>query len=174
MFSDPKHNLEQFMIGEGTKLVEFGAGSGHYALEAGKMVGESGKVFAIDVQPALLERIKTLAKENNLNNIDTITADLEQKGGSKLKDGSCDAGIVANVLFQIEDKGSFTEEVARVIRSGGKVLVVDWTDSFGGLGPHPKDIVSTDAVQRLFEERGFSVEKNIYAGDHHFGIIMRK
>lgn len=174
MFSDPKHNIEQFMIGEGSKVVEFGAGSGHYAIEAGKVVGESGKVFAIDVQPTLLERIKTLAKDNNLDNIETITADLEKRGGSKLKDGSCDAGIVANVLFQIENKEDFSEEVARVIRPGGKILIVDWTDSFGGLGPYPENVVSVDEVKRLFEGRGFNVEKNIYAGDHHYGIIMRK
>jgi ubiquinone/menaquinone biosynthesis C-methylase UbiE len=174
MFSDPKHNIEQFMLGEGARVVEFGAGSGHYAIEAGRVVGESGKVFAIDVQPALLERIKTLAKDNNLNNVETITADLENREGSKLREGSCDAGIVANVLFQIENKESFSEEVARVIRPGGKLLVVDWTDSFGGLGPHPENVVSSDEVKRLFEMRGFNVEKTIYAGDHHFGIIMRK
>jgi len=54
------------------------------------------------------------------------------------------------------------------------VLVVDWTDSFGGLGPQPDDILSEDAARAMFEEVGLAFEKNIDAGEHHYGIIFKK
>ena len=174
MFSDPKHNIEQFMLGEGMKVAEFGAGSGHYVVAAGRAVGESGRVYAIDIQKDLLGRIKSLASENGLSNIEVVWGDLEKLNGSKLRDGSCDAGIAANILSQVENSQVFADEVCRVIRNGGKLLVVDWSDSFGGLGPHSDNVISEADTRSLFLERGFSVEKSIYAGEHHFGVIFRK
>lgn len=174
MFSDPQHNIEQFMLGEGAKVADFGAGSGHYAVWASEAVGGEGKVYALEIQKDLLSRLSSLVKERGANNVEVIWADLEKEGGSTLKDASIDSGIVANVLFQIENKGSFAKEVSRVIRPGGKLLVVDWSDSFGHLGPHHDHIVSQAEAKELFEKQGFVVEKPIYAGEHHFGIIMRK
>ena len=174
MFSDPKHNIEQFMLGEGMKVAEFGAGSGHYVVAASRAVGESGRVYAIDIQKDLLGRIKSLASENGLSNVEVVWGDLEKLNGSKLRDESCDAGIAANVLSQVENSQTFADEVRRVIRKGGKLLVVDWSDSFGGLGPHPDNVVSEADTRSLFTERGFSAEKSIYAGEHHFGVVFRK
>jgi len=174
MFSDPEHNIEQLMLGQGMKVAEFGVGSGHYALSAGKAVGESGRIYAIDIQRGLLERLKSLTREKSLSNVEIVWGDLEAPNGSKLGSELCDAGIVANVLSQVEDKGSFSREVFRVIKKGGKILLVDWSDSFGGLGPHKDDIIKEAEAKALFEKLGFSVEKSIYAGEHHFGIILRK
>jgi ubiquinone/menaquinone biosynthesis C-methylase UbiE len=174
MFSDPQHNIEQFMLGEGAKVADFGAGSGHYTLWASQAVGDDGKVYAIEIQKDVLSRLSSLTKERGAVNVEVVLADLEANRGSMLKDASVDAGIVANILFQIEDKESFAKEVSRVIRPGGKILVVDWADSFGHLGPHPEHVVSQSEAKSLFEKQGFSVEKAIYAGEHHFGIIMRK
>lgn len=162
------------MPGEGAKVADFGAGSGHYSLAAADAVGDEGFVYAIEIQKDLLSRLKRTASDRGLSNIEVLWADLEKEKGSTLKSGSIDAGIVANVLFQIKDKKVFAKEVWRVIRNGGKVLVVDWTDSFGHLGPHPKHLVKEETARSLFEEVGFKPEKNIYAGEHHFGMIMRK
>lgn len=174
MFSDPKHNIEQFMLGEGMRVADFGVGSGQYAIEAAKVVREGGRVYALDIQKDLLIRVKKMAQDQGLNNVEIVWADLEKPGSSKLRDLVADAAIVSNVLFQIEDKDSFLDEVVRVIRPGGKVLVVDWSDSFGGLGPQPEHIVKESEVENGFREKGFTVEKRIYAGEHHFGIIFRK
>lgn len=174
MFSDPKHNIEQFMLGEGSKVADLGAGSGHYTIAAAKAVGDSGKVFAVDVQKDLLERISALAKEEKLHNVSTVWGNIDKLGGSKIRDGSVDAAIVSNVFFQLDDKEEAIREVGRILRSGGKVMFVDWTDSFGGLGPPAEDIVTEDEVKMLFSKHGFVVDKSMYAGEHHFGIIFRK
>lgn len=174
MFSDPKHNIEQFMIGEGTKVADFGAGSGHYTIEAAKAVGDSGFVYAVEIQRDLLDRVKNLAREKNLHNVEVLWGDLEKIGGSGLGDSSVNSVIVSNILFQIENKEDFIKEAARVLKPGGKLLLVDWTDSFGGMGPAPEMVVSEDVVTSLFKKNGFIVDKNIYAGEHHFGKILRK
>ena len=72
------------------------------------------------------------------------------------------------------DKKSFAKEVYRIVKKGGKILVIDWTDSFRSMGPHPESIVVRDVAKKLFEECGFKFEKDIESGEHHYGIILRK
>ncbi len=49
-FSDPQKNLERIGIPQGITVVDLGAGSGHYAIGAARLVGKEGRVYAVDVQ----------------------------------------------------------------------------------------------------------------------------
>ena len=174
MFSDPERNLNQFVLGSGTTVVDFGAGSGAYSFAASESVGEHGKVYAIDVQKDLLDKLKKEAKERHLSNIETIWSDLDHLGGTKLRDGSIDAVIASNVFFQIENKDNASMEMKRILKKGGRVLLIDWMDSFGGMGPEPKAVFGENKAKELFKKHGFAEDGKIDAGAHHYGIILRK
>ncbi len=173
-FSDPEQNIRQFGLSSHMVVADFGVGSGFYALLAGAAVGDSGKVYAIDLQRDLLSRVASLARDQGISSLEVIAGDLNHERSSGLKDGSVDAAIVANVLFQIENRDVFAREVARVLRKGGRALVIDWSESFGGIGPHPSHVVPKEEALSLFLNAGLSFGKAIVAGDHHYGFIMRK
>lgn len=171
MFSDPASNLAKLGLSEGMKVADIGAGSGFYALEAGKRVGGSGRVFAIDVQKDLLGRLASLAQAAHLRNIEVVWANAEKIGGTKLKDASIDRIIVSNVLFQISDQDDFALEMKRIMKPGGKLLLVDWS----GVTPlSPKTIIPAAKAQTLFEKNGFAVEQSFQSGDHHYGFILSR
>jgi ubiquinone/menaquinone biosynthesis C-methylase UbiE len=175
MFSDPDKNIEQFDLGEGNYVADFGAGSGFYSFAAAEAVGHSGKVYAIDVQKDLLEKLKHEARNiRHLNNVEIVWADLDHLGGTRLRDSSLDAVIVANVFFQLEKKENACLEIKRVLKPGGRVLFVDWASSFGGMGPQSKDVFYEEKAKQLFEKYGFKVDRTISAGAQHYGIIFRK
>lgn len=178
MFSDPQKNLEQFDVTPPMIVGDFGSGSGHYSLALAKMVGDGGRVYAIDIQKELLSKLKNEAAKNHIFNIDVIWADFETPLGSHLKDKTLDRAVVSNVLFQINDKGNFIKEVERVLRPSGKVLVIDWSDAPAagaeGVGPDKKNILAKDACRKLFEKNGFVFEREINAGEHHYGFIFSK
>lgn len=155
-------------------VADLGAGSAAYTIAAGQQVGNSGKVYAVEVQKDLLSNIKNLALKQGLSNVDVIWGDIESPGGTKIKDHSIDAAIVSNVLFQAEDKKGLVLEVKRILKPKGRVLVVDWKDSFGGMGPHNDHVVSEDFAKKLFIEHGFTIDRIISAGDHHYGFITIK
>ena len=173
-FAAPIKNVAQLGLREGMRVADLGAGSGHYTLAAAKRVGESGRVYAIEVQKELLARIKGLAKAEHLNNVEVIWGDVEEEGGVKLGDGTVDAVIISNILFQAENKTGLIEEAGRILKPGGKALVIDWIDSYGGMGPPASDIISSDDARRLCEEAGLILEKEFTAGAHHFGFIVKK
>ena len=172
MFSDQEKNLDQFGLQKGMRVADFGAGSGFYALTAAKLVGDKGKVYAVDIQKDLLVRLKKEAAAKKILNVEIIWGDLEKEGGAKLKDDSVDRVIISNLLFQIGKKESLVKEAARVLKPNGKVLVIDWTDSFGNLGPQEKDVFGKEAARTLFENGGFSLERTIDAGAHHYGLVF--
>ena len=54
------------------------------------------------------------------------------------------------------------------------MLVIDWADSFGNLGPTPAQVVTRAKARELFERAGFVFEKEITTGAHHYGIIFKR
>jgi hypothetical protein len=52
--------------------------------------------------------------------------------------------------------------------------VIDWSESFGGLGPRPQDVITKDKAIALFESLEFMLEREYEAGDHHYGFTVRK
>lgn len=173
-FSEPKSNVLQMGLKEGMKVGEFGAGSGHYALAAAHIVGHNGKVYAIDVQEDILKHLKDSAHRQHLRNIETVWGNIEKPGGTKLRDYTLDAVIIANTLFQVENKKGVIDEVNRVLRPGGKLLVIDWAGSYGGIGPRPDHVFSEHSAERVFIDAGFHKVKDFRAGAHHYAIVFEK
>jgi ubiquinone/menaquinone biosynthesis C-methylase UbiE len=173
-FSDPQKNIEAMGLHEGSVVADLGAGSGFYTLAAGHAVGPGGKVYSVDVQAELLARIKNSAHTQHLHNIEVIHGDVEVVGGTRLREVSVDAVFVCNILFQLEHKDGLVDEVKRILKPGGRVLIIDWEGSFGGMGPTQKDIVEERDAAALFEGHGFTKITAFDAGDHHYGLIYRK
>jgi ubiquinone/menaquinone biosynthesis C-methylase UbiE len=174
MFSDPTHCIEQFDLQSGSRVADLGAGTGAFSIAAATAVGEAGKVYAIEVQKGLLERLKNEARAARAQNVEALWGDIERINGTHLKDASVDAAVASNVLFQVEDKNGFVTETKRILKSGGKMLLIDWSDSFNNMGPHKNHVVTENAARELFEKTGFQFVKKIDAGQHHYGLVFRK
>ncbi|MFA6445917.1 MAG: class I SAM-dependent methyltransferase [Candidatus Paceibacterota bacterium] len=174
MFSDPVSNVEQFGISEGMHVADFGSGSGFYTLALAKAVGDIGKVYAIDIQKDLLQRLKNEAIRARMHNVEVVWGDLEHIGGMRLREASLDAVVLANIFFQVEDKTALVLEAKRILKRGSRALVVEWADSFGNMGAVDEAIVSPETIRELFKNNGFSFDREISAGEHHYGLIFRK
>lgn len=174
MFSDPSHNIAQFELQSGNKVADLGAGTGTLSILLAQAVGDAGKVYAIEVQKALLEKLKNHVSEARGHNIEALWGDIERLHGTHLKDHTVDAALASNVLFQVEQKDGFVAETKRILKPGGKVLLIDWSESFRGMGPHIDHVVTEGEARRLFEKGGFQFVRKIEAGAHHYGMIFRK
>lgn len=173
MFTNPEQNISHLGLTEGMRVADFGAGTGFYSKAASAKVGYTGKVYAIEVQKDLVKRLENDIASWGISNIDCIWGDIEKKGGTKISDRSMDVVIISNVLFQAEDKLGLIDEARRVLKQSGKILFIDWSDSFGGMGPTPESVVPESMVRELFEKRGFRFEESISTSAHHYGIIFK-
>lgn len=173
-FVRPQIVATHFHLYQGDRVADFGAGTGYFLPALSKAVGNEGVVYACEIQKNLVDELTILARERGLLNTEAMWCDLETPNGIKLANGMLDAGVLINTLFQLEDKKAAFAEIVRVIRPGGKLFVIDWTESFGGLGPHSEHIVSEATAKTQVEVAGFTFERNFPAGEHHYGLAFRR
>jgi ubiquinone/menaquinone biosynthesis C-methylase UbiE len=172
-FVVPDTVVSHFNIMDGDSVADFGAGSGFFLKAIASRCG-SGKIYACEIQKMLVERIGELARSLNLQNVSPLWCDLEEPQGIKIPSGAVDVGILSNTLFQIENKEVAITEMGRVIRSGGKLFVIDWSDTASGAGPRPEAVVAQADAIHLCEAHGFIYERDYPAGSHHYGLAFRK
>jgi ubiquinone/menaquinone biosynthesis C-methylase UbiE len=170
MFSDPIKNLKAFGLRESNIVADLGAGTGYYSVAAGETV-KRGKVYAVELQKDFLTKIKSKVAEARLRNVETIWGDVEKIGGTKLADSTVDAVIASNILFQVEDKEKFIEETKRILKPKGRVLFIDWLPSSI---LRATDVIPKEKARSMFEKKGFVLERDIDAGEHHYGMILVK
>ena len=173
MFSDPVKNIEQCGIQAGMEIADLGSGSGGYTIATAKALVSTGKVFAIDINKDLLNKVKNDGIKQGLYNIEVIWGDIDKPNGSKLRDFSVDMALVCNILFQVENKDKFIEEVKRILKKDGKVLLIDWDMDASSPLRNKKEGISKERAIELFAKYGFIKERDIDAGEHHYGMILR-
>lgn len=170
MFTDPVKNLKALDLREDNIVADLGAGTGYYSLAAGALVPR-GKVYAVELQKDFLETIKNKVKEAHLGNVEILWGNAEKISGTKIGDNVVDAVIASNILFQVEDKDTFIEEIKRILKPKGKVLLIDWSEASIMKGTN---IISKNKARLMFEQKGFILEREINAGAHHYGMILVK
>lgn len=173
-FLVPSEIVKNLSIEEGMVIADIGAGSGSFVIPLAYFVGNTGHVYAIDINKEVLVKVKKDASSAQLSNVDIIWGDAEQVGGTKLAESSVDFVIISNILFQTENKKGLVEEVRRILKMKGKVAVIDWTGSFGGLGPKENAVFSLSNTQKLFTDFSFAEYNKFDAGDYHYGITFVK
>ena len=172
-FAHPRRNVAALGVEPGMSVADFGSGSGTYVLHIAEALENSGHVYAIDVQRDLLRRVKNEAHRRGFKNVDVIWTDLERAGSSKLADKTLDFVLVSNLLFQVENKAAVLAEAWRGLKPAGRLAIIDWPESFGGLGPVKGDVVSKEKALALAKESGFELQREFAAGAHHYGLIFR-
>lgn len=172
-FANPLQNIKQLGLSAGSHVADIGSGTGGYTFEAAKIVGAEGEVYAIDVQKDLLDKLAVEAEHRGLQNIQVLWGDAENIGGTKLRENAVGFVIASNVLFQTDSKSGFVHEIKRILQPNGKVLLIDWSESFGGIGPASHHVVDESVARELFENNGFALEKTFDAGAHHYGLVFR-
>ncbi len=114
--------LERVGVRRNQAVLDFGCGPGIYSIACAGIVGRQGKVYALDVRPAALERLKETAKRKGLDNIETILMEASTLSIA-LENESLDVVLVYDVLQEVKDKPGLLKEMHRILRSGGLLSV---------------------------------------------------
>ena len=110
-----KKILEELRIKSGYHILDYGTGSGSYTLVAARLVGENGKVFALDIHPLSIKMINDKATKNGFKNIRTILSDC----ATGLSGNSMDLVFLHDIYHDLTEPGKVLEEIARVLKPDG-------------------------------------------------------
>jgi ubiquinone/menaquinone biosynthesis C-methylase UbiE len=168
---NPFEILKRAGIGEGMKIADLGCGTmGHFVFAASHLVGDRGAVYAIDILKSALAGIESRIKMEGVSNVQTIWSDIEVLGGTKVGNNEVDIAFLHNVGA----KADMIREAARLIKPGGKLLIVDWEKTSAPFGPPTKNRPDPERIKKDAEEIGLKFLEEFKAGPYHFGIIFVK
>lgn len=173
-FLDPNEIIAQLDVQSGSVVADFGCGPGYFSLPFAKAVGDDGKIYALDVLPQALEAVASKAKNSGINNIIASRVNVEKANGSKLENESVDWVIMKDVLFQNKKREVMVTEAQRILKSGGKIIVIEWNQNNLSIGPEKELRIPVSELKKLFTDQKFSLEKDIEAGDFHYAFVVVK
>jgi ubiquinone/menaquinone biosynthesis C-methylase UbiE len=136
----------------GMTCVDLGCGTGTFSFEIARAVGNDGLVFAIDDSEKMLDHFR---KGNPPHNVVLIRGDVIC---SPLKSGVADFCLLAFILHEITDHKELIMEANRLLKSGGKIMVVEWKANLRSPGPPKNRRISVDNLQKLLSANSQFVE----------------
>ncbi len=122
----PDKIIERSGIEPGMTVLDLGCGSGAFTTLLARVIGEQGKVYAVDIQPGMLQQLECkLAKAENL---DIRNVELKQASAYELpfEDESFDLVYMVASLQEISDRGKALREASRVLKPGGILAVTEF------------------------------------------------
>ncbi|HPA25592.1 MAG TPA: methyltransferase domain-containing protein [bacterium] len=159
----------------GAKVADLGCGgAGFFALQNAQIVGPEGLVYAVDVLKSVLSTVDTKAKLLGLRNVKTIWSNLEKYGATKINNESLDFALLINILFQNKNHTEILMETARMLKKGGKILVVDWKEGRFPIGPKIEDKIKPADIVVMAQKINLTIEKEFDAGQFHYGMVLVK
>jgi ubiquinone/menaquinone biosynthesis C-methylase UbiE len=160
---------------KGDVFLDAGSGDGFISMAASSLVGDRGKIYAVDLYEESIENFKKEIRKKGLNNIEAIVADITNK--IPLDDDLVDLCIMANVLHGFVVDGDVDEvmtEIKRVIRPEGTFAVVEFKKEKGTPGPPLDDRITPIQVENILVRYGLKVKKSENVGKYHYIVIAVK
>ncbi|MBI5885418.1 MAG: methyltransferase domain-containing protein [Deltaproteobacteria bacterium] len=145
----PEQVLREAGLGEGGVFADVGCGPGFFTLPAAAIVGPSGRVWAIDTQPEMLDALKNRGIPANVT--------LVRSGEAKIpiEDRAADLALAAYVLHEAADTVAFLMEILRLLRPGGKLVIIDWKKQQEEHGPPEAERITEEEAAAFIASAGF-------------------
>ncbi len=168
-FLTPEHLVKELYLKPGDRVADIGCGTGVYTIALAHEVGAMGQVYAVDVHREALHTLAGTLDKRGIINVEMLWADIEKS--VSIDAYSLDAVVLSNILFQLENTDKALSLIAKLIKPEGQLLVVDWSASHGGLGPHGNHVVTEEKAITLVQSHGFRILKRLPAGDYHYAFV---
>ena len=164
----PEETLRSFGLKDGMTFVDVGAGTGYFSREASNIVGNSGKVYAVEMSQ---EMVQFLQGRGVPSSVEVIPSD---EYSIPLRDSVSDLTWLAFVTHETPDIKRFLTEAARVTRNGGKVVILEWKKQIEERGPAMQERLDQATLKTQLNELAVTGEGSLNASHYYIEIEIRK
>jgi len=159
--------LEKAEISQGMVCVDLGCGAGTLSLPLAEKVGSTGKVYAVDTNPDVLQVIKEKNPPANL-----VT--LQKSGADTGLDASiADCCFMILVLHEVPPEGVLAEAY-RLLKTEGKAIILEWRMDFDSPRPPRNERIDRNRMEQLLTGAGFTSFEYIEWSDSHYVMTALK
>lgn len=164
----PEETLKRFGLKVGMTFVDVGAGTGYFSREASNLVGNSGKVFAVEMSP---EMVQILQGRGVPPAMEVIRS---EEYSVPLQDSVSDLTWIAFVIHETPDLNRFLNEAARVTRNGGKVVIVEWKKQVEERGPAMEERLDQATLKAQLKKFIVTGEGSLNPSHYYIEIEIKK
>ena len=150
----PEETLRAAGVAKGQTVVDLGCGPGYFTLPAAELVGPSGKVYGVDVEPEMIEACRARAAEAGVQGIELVQSDGTHV---PLPDGIANLVLISVVLHETKDRAGFLREARRLLTPGGAVALIEFRKVDGPPGPPKESRLSETEIAEIAESAGLRV-----------------
>lgn len=156
-------------VGPADAIVDLGAGTGYFSISAAQMT--QALVYAVDVEPKMIEVLKKRATENGLSNVHSTIGVIEDV---PLQDSVADVAIASMVLHEVEPLSKGIQEIHRILKTGGRLLCIDWEPIESPMGPPLEVRVSSSDMEKALNGSGFTIVKRRFPAEFLYVFVAVK
>lgn len=162
--------FSQIGIAQGQHIADVGAGTGFFSMPLSQAVGPHGKVYAVDVAQEMLDKINTKIIDEGIENIVPV---LSQEVEIPIEESTIDIVFTSAVFHEMRGSGTINE-IHRILKPGGKFIVIDWKKKSKGGPPSFIKKKESQVIEKckkfdLKFEREFDSKNS-----NKYGLIFRK
>ena len=174
--SDPGNKPDQIIKAIGLKpgqtIADIGAGGGYFSLRFAEIVGEEGKVYAVDTNPKFLKFIQSCAEEKGIGNILTILAEDELD----LPEESLNFIFMCNVTHHLVERTTYFTRLRKYLKPDGKIIIIEYKPSksfsFRGIFKHH---VAKETIIQEMKQAGYKLKEEFdFLPEQHFTIHSKE
>lgn len=154
--------LEAMSANEGDIVADLGSHEGYMTLHLSKAVGQSGKVYAVDVEKYKLRNLEKNMKRRDVTNVETVLGDYDNP---KLTANSLDAIVIMDAYHEMDDYMEILEHVKNALKPGGRLVMIEEIDNFRKDQTRKQQTGSHDLgikyARKELSEAGFMIQSEI-------------
>ena len=154
----PQLAIDALGIKPGQTVADLGAGSGYYSFRVAPLVGPTGKVLAIDIEPAMLEAIVQRAQREHISNVATVRSSAQDPN---LAPGSVDLLFMVDVYHELEYPYEMMTKVRTALKRGGRVALIEYRAEDPEVAIKPLHKMTERQVRREMQAAGFKHVKTV-------------
>jgi len=154
-WQDPEAILKEIGLKLGDTFIDIGCGPGYFTIPAAKIVGEGGKVLALDNSLYVIDTLNGKAEAAGLTN---ITARVGLAEHFVMCEACADFVFFGIVLHDFNDRNAALKNARRMLKKSGKLIDLDFKKIPMSFGPPVKLKLSEEEAERLFEDAGFKIK----------------
>lgn len=154
-YQKPEQVIEALALRSGMTVADLGAGSGYFTRRFVTAVTETGKVYAVDVEPEMLAYAKASIERMGIPA--TVEFILAQPDDPKLPKASVDLIFICNVYHHLKSRTAYFSKLKTALKDGGRIAVVDFyhDERSGEVGFPKRHLVARDTVVGELDKAGY-------------------
>jgi ubiquinone/menaquinone biosynthesis C-methylase UbiE len=169
-WQNPESILKKIGVKKGYTFIDLGCGGGFFSIPAAIMVGEEGRVYALDADPKAINVTREKAVAKGLLNLECRVGRAEEE---VLCNNCADVIFFGSVLHDFEDPLKVLTNSRKMLKPAGWLIDLDWKAMPMEIGPPQEIRFSEQKASKLISTAGFSIDNTRESGPYHYIISAR-